>query len=146
MTAASPFAQTQEMAARHGLLVGAVLSLSPEHFLPQRHLPSVVALYIEAGSAEVGAAHRKLHARTQSRHILPPRSLLHRGPVARREWSLAIPPLLTPAHQRADANTSRRIAFLVDGRAGASEWQHEMPTLADLGVHSPKAKLRTIVS
>ena len=82
--------------AKHGLILRWTMSLIPEHYLAQALRPSVAAIYVYPSSAPLHAAHRRVGSRTQSRLMIPPGGCLLRGEASRREWTLAMPPLLLP--------------------------------------------------
>ena len=82
--------------AKHGLILRWTMSLVPDHFLAQALRPSVAGIYVYPASAPLHVAHRRVGARTQSRVAIPPGGCLLRGEASRREWTLALPPLLLP--------------------------------------------------
>ena len=96
------------------------VSLPPDHFLAQTHMPWCAGIYVAHTSAPMHAAHRRLGARTQSRVELAPGACLLRGSNARKDWTLAIPPLLvdsvTPAGDKARlwSERTRKFALLAD--------------------------------
>jgi hypothetical protein len=63
----------------------------PRQFLAQAPRPLVAGLWLSSAATLV--SHRKLASRSQFRHLLQPSDCLLRGPDARAEWALAIPPL-----------------------------------------------------
>lgn len=96
------------------------VSLLPEHFLAQTHMPWCAGIYVAHTSAPMHAAHRRLGARTQSRVELVPGACVLRGSNARKHWTLAMPPLLvgsiTPAGDKARlwSERTRKLALLAD--------------------------------
>jgi hypothetical protein len=115
----------------YGILFRDRVSLGPEMFHAQRHLPHVAGIYVYPSSAPLHVAHRRMGARTQSRTELLPGSVLLRGETARRDWTLAIPPLLVsrtvalgarsswPGRVREWSERTRKFALL--GDIGGSE-------------------------
>jgi hypothetical protein len=93
-----PDCSLSDLLLEHGLMVTSTASLTPEQFLAQSLRPHVHGIYVDRSSAApVHAAHRLVSARTQSRGEIPPGGCMLRGETARRDWTLAIPPLLTYA-------------------------------------------------
>ena len=128
--------------ATHGLILRWTMSLMPDHFLAQALRPSVAAIYVYPSSAPLHAAHRRVGARTQSRIEIPPGGCLLRGEASRRDWTLALPPLLlmssgaapTPAGapQRLWSGRTRKFAVLAELGAELAddevfEFQHHRP-------------------
>ena len=124
-------AALEDVLLDRGLAVRLHTDLDPEHFLPQCPRPSILGVYVFADSAPLAVAHRKLGARTQSRVELVPGSCLLRGEAARYEWTLAIPPLLSPRART--GRPTRRIALLAavaEAHAGAAmAWPEKEPIL-----------------
>ena len=116
--------------AKHGLVLRWTMSLMPEHFLAQALRPSVAAIYVYPSSAPLHAAHRRVGARTQSRVEIPPGGCLLRGEASRREWTLALPPLLLT---RSNAAPTAACAGHADTVRLWSERTRKIAVLADLG-------------
>ena len=105
-------------------------------FHAQRHLPQIAGIYVYPSSAPLHVAHRKIGARTQSRAELRPGSILLRDQQARRDWTLAIPPLLlaravalgaTPrwtGRMRQWSERTRKIALLADVDSDAEDFEY----------------------
>ena len=111
------------MLALHQLVVRHSLTLAPEHFLPQQLRPSVAGVFVLHESAPTAVAHRRVRSRAQSRVELAPGSCLLRGAAARREWTLAIPPLLAPLWRRGQSGV--RMVALLEAVADAEETDKE---------------------
>ena len=102
-----------DVLADHKLVVRHTLTLAPEQFLPQQLRPSVAGIFVQNESAPLAVAHRRVRSRAQSHVELAPGGCLLRGVAARREWTLAIPPLLAPLWRRGGSRT-RVVAPLAD--------------------------------
>lgn len=104
--------------AKHGLVLRWKVSLLPEHYLTQALRPSIAAIYVYPSSAPLHAAHRRVGSRTQSRLMIPPGGCLLRGEVSRRDWTLAMPPLLLPKVAESTAASDEAAAAASAAAAG----------------------------
>ena len=89
-----PIDELPALLAHHSLIIADRVSLGPELFHAQSHLPWIAGIYVYPSSAPLHVTHRHLGSRTQTRAELLPGSCLLRGERARREWTIAVPPLL----------------------------------------------------
>ena len=123
----------------------ATLDLDPDQFLPQTRLPLLAGIFVDPHFAPLHVAHRRIGARTQSRVEVPNGGCMLRGESSRREWTLAIPPLLRgsspndeqlaqpPAQRR-----TRRIVLLVDQTTSAAQARDILDALAFV-THQPRS-------
>jgi hypothetical protein len=114
------------MLEQHRLRIGDRVGLMPAEFHPQRLLSYLAGVYVYPSSAPLHVAHRRIGSRTQSRAELLAGSCLLRGERARREWTIAIPPLLVAravalgarqpmnGTERQWSERTRKFALLVD--------------------------------
>ena len=119
--------------AQQGLTLRQTICMRPEEFLGQALRPTIAGFYVYPSSAPLHAAHRLAGSRSQSRAEIPPGGCLLRGPASRRAWTLAIPPLLSPA---TDRERMREFAVLTDLWSATLDQEGES---FQLEVHRPRA-------
>ena len=105
------------------------LRLRPDQFLPQAMQEDVAA--VQAIGHSLYVSHRKLSSRSQTRQKVEPGQCLFRGERARKEWTLALPPLVPPAVEGAKHRGAERVVvFFTDRDPGdPAAMQEEGATL-----------------